>query len=325
MNGLSPLKDAYEREGYVVVRELLDSRTVALLAEKVIEQLRKHRITDGFTEIGQPRFKAPEQPDPDFLRFVDVMRSELTEALFQAPKVIEVMKLLLDTDEVFVHPIKWVRGLAPLDSSMHSSPGVHQDFPELQGSGQQITLWAPLFNVDERSGSLPVYNKKPGETLLPLELALNPSGWQVCPDVLGAKNVFALGPGDVLLFNTFTPHGGATNTGEGWRCSIEARFQPLAEPLALSNFAKPLLMQDWQTFYEGWRTWGFYWRDRHPPIIPFDPSWEHWRDLTAIGEAVKGNRNAVAALEIAAGFGMSEPIKSCAQGLLESFECSDDQ
>ena len=87
MNRLSPLKDAYAREGYVVVRELLDSRTMALLAEKVIEQLRKHRITDGFTEIGQPRFKAPEQPDPDFLKFVDVMRSELTEALFQAPEV----------------------------------------------------------------------------------------------------------------------------------------------------------------------------------------------------------------------------------------------
>ncbi|MEA3172003.1 MAG: hypothetical protein QOI97_4951, partial [Pseudomonas sp.] len=189
MNGLSPLKDAYEREGYVVVRELLDRQKLALLAEKLIQQLRKHRITDGFTEIGQPRFKEPEQADPDFLKFVDVMRSELTEELFQAPKVIEVMKLLFDTDEVFVHPIKWVRGLAPLDSSMHSSPGVHQDFPELQGSGQQITLWAPFFNVDEGSGSLPVYTKKPGETLLPLELALNPSGWQVCPDVLGAKNV----------------------------------------------------------------------------------------------------------------------------------------
>ena len=325
MNRLSPLRDAYEREGYVVVRKLLDNETLTVLAEKVMQQLLHHRIADGFTHRGQPRFTEPAQPDADLLKFVDVMRSELTEVLFQAPAVIEVMKVLLDTDEVFVHPVKWVRGLAPLDSSLHCSPGVHQDFPELQGSDRQITLWAPFFNVDESSGSLPVYNKKPGETLLPLELALNPSGWQVCPQVLGTKNVFELQPGDVLLFNTFTPHGGATNTGEGWRCSIEARFQPLAEPLALSNFAKPLLTQDWQTFYAGWHTWGFYWKDRHPPLTPFDPSWEQWRDLTAIGEAVKGNNNAVAALEIAAKFGVSEPIRSCAQRLLESFECSYDQ
>jgi hypothetical protein len=63
--------------------------------------------------------------------------------------VIEVMKLLFDTDEVFVHPIKWVRGLAPLDSSMHSSPGVHQDFPELRISfvAGQIKLNSRLIKV----------------------------------------------------------------------------------------------------------------------------------------------------------------------------------
>ncbi|KPW91514.1 MULTISPECIES: phytanoyl-CoA dioxygenase family protein [Pseudomonas syringae group] len=325
MSRLSLLKDAYEREGYVIVRELLDNTTLKLLAAKVLQQLSSNRVTNGFTCGGQPRFKEPLQPDADLLKFADAMRCELTEELFQNPRVMEVMRGLLDTEDVFVHPVKWIRGLAPVDSSLHCSPGVHQDFPELQGSGRQITLWAPFFHVDEGSGSLPVYNKKPGETLLPLELALNPSGWQVCPEVLGHKNVFELNPGDVLLFNTFTPHGGATNTGEGWRCSIEARFQPLADPLAISNFAKPLLTQDWQTFYEGWDTWGFYWKDRHPPLVEFDPSWERWRDLTAIGEAVKGNKNAVMALEIAAQFGMSEPIRSCAQRLLESFERVYDQ
>ncbi|AZD49597.1 phytanoyl-CoA dioxygenase family protein [Pseudomonas chlororaphis] len=325
MSRLPLLKDAYEREGYVVVRGLLDRTMLELLASKVTQQLNRDGVADGFTSTGQPRFREPLLPDPEFLKFAEAVSSELTEGLFQDPRVMDVMKALLNTEEVFVHPNKWIRGLAPLDSSLHCSPGVHQDFPELQGSSRQITLWAPFFYVDEGSGSLPVYNKKLGETLLPLELALNPSGWQVCSEVLGDKNVFELSPGDALLFNTFTPHGGATNTGEGWRCSIEARFQPLSDPLAISNFAKPLLTQDWQTFYQGWDTWGFYWKDRHPPIIEFDPSWERWRDLTAIGEAIKGNENAVAALEIAAQFGVSEPIRSCAQRLLESFEGVYDQ
>lgn len=325
MSRTSLLRDAYEREGYIIVRNLLDKKTLMLLAAKVMQQLNSHRVTDGFTCTGQPRFKEPLQPDADILKFTDAIRSELTEVLFQTEPVMEMMKELLDTEEVFVHPIKWIRGLAPMDSSLHCSPGVHQDFPELQGSSRQITMWAPFFYVDESSGSLPVYNKKSGETLLPLELAVNPSGWQVCPAVLGNKNVFELNPGDVLLFNTFTPHGGATNTGEGWRCSIEARFQPLADPLASSNVAKPLLTQDWHVFYEGWKTWGFYWKDRHPPLLEFDPSWERWRDLTAIAEAGKGNRNALVALEIAAQFAMSEPIRCCAQHLLESFQPDDDQ
>ncbi|RON53208.1 hypothetical protein BK666_00155 [Pseudomonas frederiksbergensis] len=320
MNKLSRLKDAYEREGYVVVRELLDTATLALLAAKVVRQLSRDGVTDGFTSSGQPRFKEPTQADPDLLKFADVMRSEWTESLFQAPSVIALMKALMNTEEVFVHPIKWVRGLAPANSSLHCSPGVHQDFPELQGSSRQITLWAPLFFVDEGSGSLPVYNKQPEETLLPLELALNPSGWQLCAAALLNRSVFELKPGDALLFNTFTPHGGAANAGEGWRFSVEARFQPLSDPLAISNLEKPLLAEDWHAFYQGWDTWGFYWKDRHPPIIEFDPTWERWRDLTAISEALKGNQKAVAALEIAAQFGVSAPVRSCARRLLESFD-----
>ncbi|MBX7275564.1 hypothetical protein K2E95_07135 [Pseudomonas sp. ERGC3:01] len=181
-----------------------------------------------------------------------------------------------------------------------------------------------LFNVDERSGSLPVYNKNQ------VKPCYRSSWHSTHQDGKSAPTCWAQKTSShyvrvMYCCSIRLPRTGATNTGKGWRCSIEARFQPLAEPLALSNFAKPLLTQDWQTFYEGWRTWGFYWRDRHPPLIPFDPSWEHWRDLTAIGEAVKGNKNAMAALEIAARFGMSEPVKSCAQGLLESFERIYDQ
>ena len=103
--------------------------------------------------------------------------------------------------------------------------GIHQDFPELQGSSRQITVWAPFFYVDKGSGSLPVYNKKKGETLLPLELAVNPSGWQVCSEVLGNKNVFELNPGDVLLFNTFTA---------SWRCDQYRRGMALLHRGAFS-------------------------------------------------------------------------------------------
>lgn len=320
MNELSRLRGAYEREGYIVVRELLDIPTLKALSNKIIQQLERHNVTDGFTSAGQPSFKEPLQADSSLLNFSEVMRSELTEWLFQDAKVISLMKEILNTEEVFVHPIKWIRGLAPVDSSLHSSPGIHQDFPELQGSSRQITLWAPFFHVDEYSGSLPIYSKKPKDTLLPLELALNPSGWQVRPQVLGNRNIVDLSPGDALLFNTFTPHGGSSNKGTGWRCSIEARFQPLADPLAITNFSKPIVAQDWQTFYEGWSTWGFYWKSRHPPLVEFDTSWERWRDLMAIAEASQGNKNAVAALEIAARFGVSEPVRQCAQNLLDSFE-----
>ncbi|SDX08695.1 Ectoine hydroxylase-related dioxygenase, phytanoyl-CoA dioxygenase (PhyH) family [Pseudomonas syringae] len=320
MDRLASLKEAYERQGYVLVRDLLDCETLTLLEAKLVQQLSSNGIMDGFTCTGQPRFIEPQQPDPSLLTFADAIRCEWSEVLFQDRRVTEIIKAVLGIEEIFVHPIKWIRGLAPDTSSLHCSPGVHQDFPELQGSGRQVTLWAPFFFVNEATGSLPVYNKKPGETLLPLELALNPSGWQVRPDVLGDKNVFELNPGDVLLFNTFTPHGGATNIGEGWRCSIEARFQPMDDPLAISNLDKPLLARDWTEFYSGWETWAFYWKDRHPPLVEFDPSWEHWRDLTAISEATKENKAAVAALEIAAQFGVSETTRSRARYLLDAYE-----
>lgn len=161
MSRLSLLKDAYEREGYVVVRGLLDRTMLELLASKVTQQLNRDGVADGFTSTGQPRFREPLLPDPEFLKFAEAVSSELTEGLFQDPRVMDVMKALLNTEEVFVHPNKWIRGLAPLDSSLHCSPGVHQDFPELQGSSRQITLWAPFLR-GRRLGLVACLQQKTG-------------------------------------------------------------------------------------------------------------------------------------------------------------------
>lgn len=285
---------------------------------KVISELTGLGVSTGeLTEENQPIFVSTADEPIDAALLPQTSREEILEEIFQSPEVLGFVRHLFDGAEVFSHPTKWIRALPPASSDIYSPPDVHQDFPELQGSANQLTMWTPIFTVSQATGSLPVYSGPSSKHVLPLVLdSGNPSGWRIRQEFLKDLYVPYMQPGDVLIFNTFTPHGGARNSGTGWRVSVEARYQPLNEPICNQHLASPLQFPSWDALYEGWSKFAHYWAERHPEVIPFDDSWERWRDVEALDQGGRGNPDALVALGIAERFAKSPCTRSRAADLI---------
>ncbi|MGW6624498.1 phytanoyl-CoA dioxygenase family protein [Nocardia sp. NPDC055002] len=316
-------RESLRERGFAVARKLMSVEAFDEIEQIVVADLMRHGLTDGTLGVyGQPRYvPVPEGDSSAGLDLCEINRSEQVEALFHSRDVLDLVAHLLglaSVDTIFIHPIKLVRGLPPTASDLHSPAGVHQDYPELQGSTRQLTMWIPLFPVAGDSGGLPIYpiNRR---RLLPLILAENPSGWEVDPIYLGDSFTPRLTRGDALIFSTFTPHGGSVNRGDGWRFSVECRFQPIGDPIAETNL-KPFTSTSWDLHYRGWDKYSHYWRHRQPPSVPFDHSWERWRDITALQEAQRGNLRARVGLEIASQFGTDPEIVRAADSVLREWE-----
>ena len=266
------IAQTYRDRGHTVIRNALNRTTLEEVQRSVAKRLISSGVSDGtYTEQGQLRHLERENEDPADLVLDETSRLKVVEPCFQDPNLVKHIGELLDCDELFSHPLKWIRSLPPQESETSFPAGVHQDYMELQGSSRQLTMWAPVFPVSKVSGSFPLFNTDGTKSLLPMRLAENPSGWEVTSEALGERFVYDLDVGDVLIFNTFTPHGGATNSSDGIRVSIEARYQPLEDPMSASYLARPVIRSDWDEHYVGWSDrWAHHWRDRHPATIPFD-------------------------------------------------------
>jgi ectoine hydroxylase-related dioxygenase (phytanoyl-CoA dioxygenase family) len=309
----------YRETGHAVLRDILDRERVGRIQRQIARQFSMSGVTDGsITGRGQLRYIAREYERPEDFLLEVTARSQDLEALYHTHAVRDAVSAILNHDEVFVHPLKHLRAVPPEISPLSFPAGEHQDFPELQGSMSQLTMWTPLFRTMPDTGSLPVF-RRDRDSVMPMKLAENPSGWAIDKTFLVGEVRYDLHPGDVLVFNTFTPHGGARNRGDGVRVSAEARFQPLADPVAEGVLASPLIAESWAAHYEGWpEELAYYWRERHPSTVPFDDTWERWRDIMAVDEARRGNDDAYQALVIAAQFARNEPTRREAKRLLGS-------
>ncbi|WP_067663906.1 phytanoyl-CoA dioxygenase family protein [Nocardia miyunensis] len=313
-------RDQLEADGFCLLRQLLPGDTSREIGAEVTAALVGARLSDGSeTASGQPAYleRTDSIVPPDL---AGVARSEILEKLFHTPEFLECAASLLtiDIDDLFVHPNKYLRAVPPIESDLHYPAGVHQDYPELQGSLRQLAFWIPFFQVDSESGTLPVYPTGGVRRILPLTLADNPSGWATDGSCLPHPVVAELAPGDALVFHTLTPHGGSENRGAGWRASVECRVQPLADSIIEGNM-QPIFSPSWDAHYRGWREYAGYWYDRHPPVVPHDPTWERWRDVEAVKEGRRGNIRAYTGLMIASEFGKSAPIRDEARELLDEW------
>jgi ectoine hydroxylase-related dioxygenase (phytanoyl-CoA dioxygenase family) len=307
----------YRRYGFSVIRRLLDPELLRPMQAAAADQLKSRGVTDGTaTSKGQLRYVARDAEESSDFLLSEASGLEAVEECFQSAELLEGVGTLLGTDEVFSHPNKYLRAVPPWESLLSYPAGVHQDYPELQGSPNQLTMWVPLFSATEETGCLPIFESLAPASILPMRLADNPSGWEVRPEVLGRRHAFDFEPGDVLVFNTFTPHGGSRNEGEGIRVSLESRYQPLSDPICEANLTRPTVAVDWDTHYADWTgQWRHYWQDRHPRTIAFGDSWERWRDIESLKEGLRGNVDALGALQIAVEFGRDPAVRATAKRL----------
>lgn len=311
------LREQYASRGHAFLPSLVDETRLRPIQDAITRHLVTRGLSDGTsTEMGQLKYVAGREESVADVILSSTARMEALESIAQDGDVLAIVRHLIGCNEIFVHPIKWIRVVPPEGSILSYPAGVHQDYPELQGSLRQLTLWISIFPSTDDSGGLPLYDRPSRRGVLPLELADNPSGWTIPEHYLEGRTAHEFGSGDAVAFNTLTPHGGARNTGAGWRASLEVRFQPLDDPISEHNLQRPVLADSWDDHYRDWTQYAYYWRERHPTPIQFDDTWERWRDLEAIESGMRGDEIAIVALEIAAQFARSSVVRDVAKSLL---------
>ena len=306
------------RQGFAVLRGLFDTQLMQSLAVDVTECLVEAGAARWTPSGTQPLYVEPTDDDthPAATATMRILGREDFEAAVQSHRVMRVVAQLLGVSEVFACPQKVFRAVPPASSAFHYPAGVHQDYPELQGSLRQLTMWLPLTRVDASSGALPVYPASHLAGILPLVLADNPSGWSVDPSVLAEPSTPSLEAGDAIVFTTLTAHGGVTNVGTGWRLSIDLRFQPLADPICDLALTLPGQPFTWDEIHRDWQRYAHYWAERCPSRAPFDPSWSKWRDIESLRVGRAGDPVAIPALLIARARGEAL-VRETAASILE--------
>lgn len=323
---MSRFKDDYDSHGWVAANGILDRSLVERVRDRALVELDEWDCTLGVDSTsGRPTFNDGVDPRHGVMgaRLEETSIAEVAEELAHSEALRMHAASLIGCPEsdLFVHPNKVIRALPPDSATFIQPAGVHVDFMELQGSLKQLTCWIPLAKATANTGTLPVYSspeKAPHEIPMMRLTSTNRSGWEVVvPD--GAKeHEESLEPGDVLAFNTLTPHGGSTNQSNTWRLSLEVRFQPIYEPIAEPSM-KPFRARTWSDHYADWRSdLRHYWADRHPDVVPFDTSWERWRDVCAVTHTNVPLGDRYRALEIAAEFATSPSLRSFAREQLSS-------
>lgn len=318
-------------QGYLVVRNLIPLDNLLDVRKHMYATMTGLHLA-SHVRGDRPVFPVEGLMDAPVDTFSEATRAiwgyEPLHRLAHAPQIVEFIARLLDV-EVFVHPQKVLRLIAPEDDDMliQHIAGPHQDFPELQGSRRQLTVWIPFHSVDSVSGTLPIYPGSHRDGVRPLRLAANPSGWQADVRGLASPVYHQLDPGDAIVFTTYTVHGGARNLSDSYRMSMDVRYQPLADPVCESAFSLPGYNFGWEDIYRDWPAHAddlrYYWRQLPLKVQPHDLAWEDWRDRAAVAAGERGEEVALRALMIAAQRSSSTFLGKRAAELLASPPFSD--
>ncbi|MDG4765248.1 phytanoyl-CoA dioxygenase family protein [Solwaraspora sp. WMMD406] len=283
----SGLRARLVRDGYLYLPGLLDPATVAAVRQQVCAGLATVGwLPGGDHPPGGDRSPGGDHPPggdqadrelvcPAGMRFDQnsfrsiypaVQRIEDLHRLGHTPALTSLMRGLLGTD-VFCHPAKAARLVAPTPPEQPYATRAHQDFVVQRVSADVLTAWVALTPCDARRPGLCLI---PGSHLAgfqPVDAATGgsrPIYLPVAPDdPRWASARYA--PGDVVVFHSLTVHGAQANRSDRFRLSVDLRYQPSTDPMR-AEFAHP---HGWPTTPDWPQLWGG-WASRHWVSLPSD-------------------------------------------------------
>jgi len=239
----------FDREGYLIVRDLLPKQTVDALRRMVMS------VVDRFAQEWLDEGLIDDLcADEDFAHRWAVLREKLPSkttgawrtvivspelyALWQEPALVGAMRSLIG-DELFANGIFNARPREPGSWDVQRVTW-HQDaayYPDWDAAdGRLVTCWTPLVPVNERSGCLQFVPGSHKRGYVPFERVAN--GLRAVPESFlgGAENPFSaeLNPGDVVMFDATMLHQALDNRSDYTRWSVDVRYGP-ANPTIIAK------------------------------------------------------------------------------------------
>lgn len=224
-------REAYRRDGFVVLRGLLDGAAFneieLAFAQIIAEEIQEIGCSDWQHKpvmaswLRNRPCRADELYDrmraaPELRAFcADPRLTEAASALLASPKhrLTDHCRFRMDLPHDTRHLAVW-----------------HQDHAYVGGSVDTVTAWVPLQDVDWPMGPLLAIpgSHGGGEQLHSLKL-----GERISPRLSMAGEywirMLPLKRGDVLFFHSLLLHSGQVNLSDRVRYSIQARYAPLGD------------------------------------------------------------------------------------------------
>lgn len=294
------LRARFAEDGYIFMLGVLAADAVRNLRRQLLDIVGEA----GWLRADRPREEAVAdlesfcyEPQPQFM---DVFYRQLglqdLVALTHHPDLRALFETLFE-EPVFVHPHMVMRNIFP-QREAYTTPA-HQDFVHLQGSFKCCAAWIPFCDVDADMGGLAlargshrgrVYDMRPTNGAGQMEVDASFGGdWVNSPCRMG----------DVLIHNTLLVHKGVPNRSDRMRISVDARYQPLSEPICERSLVPSHQMADWERIYRDWPNddYKYYWQDIDQKVVPFTYKYHDRRDKLAVQWGERGDSRAYNALE----------------------------
>jgi ectoine hydroxylase-related dioxygenase (phytanoyl-CoA dioxygenase family) len=229
MQNMSDLALNYARQGFVVVRDAIPANHLRMLESQFLS-LVEARGGRQFTSIDDTELAAflgtnreLERTLYDEIRrypwLVDFSKHEsvaclVRELLGAEIGLMEKIPFRIDVPHVTRELAVW-----------------HQDFFYVRGNVDVVTAWIPMQDTPYERGCLMVM---PGSHQLgALPHSASALGKRRYPSGIFERDVryVEMNRGDVLLFSALMLHSSGVNISNGLRCSAQARFSRLSDPV----------------------------------------------------------------------------------------------
>jgi hypothetical protein len=279
------LRARAERDGYLFFPGLLDPEPILRLRAKVLDILTRHGLRtpdadplDGTLDVARLNELPADQLRVDIgvsaEIYADLQKLPELHRLPHHPSLLEIYRILLETDDVFVHPRHIMRAMTSHPATGATPP--HQDFPLVQGSSATWTSWIPIGDCGLERGPLVVLRGSHRQGYLPVGTGDGEGHWtnwgaQLCEhESSWVGGDFAVG--DVLTFPSFTVHRSLPSAiRDEVRISMDVRYQrgdDVIEARSLTNHSD----RPWDEIYQGWSEDNadlrYYW---HPDRLSYKP------------------------------------------------------
>ena len=227
------LRDAFERDGYLFFRGVLDRAEVDRVAGDLLAAMRAEDLVEPPADGRQPARWSGRQLDAiDDRGFYEVP---------YYPELIDTETTQRFLRRVFGEPVFTFRSLTvryalPADDRHISLP--HQDHFFIRHTAAFRTLWVPLLPTEPAGGALAVAAgshraglRRHEETDV-LSYVLKGRRQRGLPlaDVPQPWHTTTYRPGDALIFHSHTLHWALPNESDSVRLSVDVRCQPASEP-----------------------------------------------------------------------------------------------
>ena len=227
------LGKAYEQDGYLFFRGVLDRAEVDRIAGELLAAMRAEALVKPSADGRQPaRWNGRSLDDIDDRSFYEVP---------YYPELIDTETTQRFLRRVFREPVFTFRSLTvryalPADDRHISLP--HQDHFFIRHTAAFRTLWVPLLPIEPTGGALAVAAgshsaglRRHEETdVLSYVLKGRRQRGLSLADVPRPWHTTAYRPGDALLFHSHALHWAVPNESESVRLSVDVRCQPASEP-----------------------------------------------------------------------------------------------